>query len=393
MTDAQSQEAAAERHEPAGEAPEPGGAGFRSETAAAVHELRRALDGVIGQLPGPIARASELQHALGVDKALAWRVFNAVGCTDAFAAARYLPRSAGIRSFLVAARRSGVQGAPIEAVTAAVEALEQVVKAHAGDRKRFDMLLASHSVEGKLEADLVHRRTAFEGNTYVWGASADVQLRTAFLAPSEREGYADMANLRGLLGLEFLRPAMSWPVGVTWPRQDDMRTSRRAAIEPLFDLEQVPGDAASLFLSDPGLRIEAHRSEDGGQRYEVSTGEVGATGAVSCVTGDIVRPVGALTAEAGSQEAGAMTTIDGAALHGLTDKLNSLDLTEAEQPPSRPSSLGPVRVMPRSKASASHASTSPGSSRPGARRSSATRWRAAIRATWTWSGPTGTCST
>jgi len=309
VTDAQSQEAAPERQEPAGRAQEPGGSGFRSETAAAVHELRRALDGVIGQLPGPIARASELQHALGVDKALAWRVFNAVGCTDAFAAARYLPRSAGIRSFLVAARRSGVEGAPIEAVTAAVEALEQVVKAHAGDRKRFDMLLASHSVEGKLEADLVHRRTAFEGNTYVWGASADVQLRTAFLAPSEREGYADMANLRGLLGLEFLRPAMSWPVGVTWPRQDDMRTSRRAAIEPLFDLEQVPEDAASLFLSDPGLRIEAHRSEDGGQRYEVSTGEVGATGAVSCVTGDIVRPVGALTAEAGSQEAGAMTTI------------------------------------------------------------------------------------
>ena len=44
MTDAQSQEAAPERQEPGGRAQEPGGSGFRSETAAAVHELRRALD-------------------------------------------------------------------------------------------------------------------------------------------------------------------------------------------------------------------------------------------------------------------------------------------------------------------------------------------------------------
>ncbi len=282
---------------------------FGSETSKAVHELRRLLDAVINLLPGPISRASELQHALEVDKALAWRVFNAVECPDAFTAARYLPRSAGIRSFLMAARKKGVDPAALEQVSVAVEALDRVVKSHAGDRKRFDMLLASHSVEGKREADLAHRRTAFEGNTYIWGASADVQLRSAFLAPSAKDGFADMANLRGLLGLEFLRPAMSWPVGITWPRQDDMRTSREASIEPLFDMGDASEEVASLFFSDPSLRVESRNSDEGGLQYMVSTGEVGATGAISCVTGDVVRPVGALTAEEGSREGGAMATI------------------------------------------------------------------------------------
>ncbi|MDG1049720.1 MAG: hypothetical protein P8R46_05885 [Planctomycetota bacterium] len=282
---------------------------FGSETSKAVHELRRLLDAVINLLPGPISRASELQHALEVDKALAWRVFNAVECPDAFTAARYLPRSAGIRSFLVAARKKGVDPAALEQVSVAVEALDRVVKSHAGDRKRFDMLLASHSVEGKREADLAHRRTAFEGNTYIWGASSDVQLRSAFLAPSAKDGFADMANLRGLLGLEFLRPAMSWPVGITWPRQDDMRTSREASIEPLFDMGDASEEVASLFFSDPSLRVESRNSDEGGLQYMVSTGEVGATGAISCVTGDVVRPVGALTAEEGSREGGAMATI------------------------------------------------------------------------------------
>ena len=279
------------------------------DTATAVHELRRCLDAVISLLPGQISRASELQHALEVDKALAWRVFNGVECSDAFSAARYLPRSAGIRSFLLAARKKGVEAAPLERVTAAVEALDCVVKSHAGDRKRFDMLLASHSVEGKREADRTHRRTAFEGNSYIWGASADVQFRSAFLAPSATDGFADMANLRGLLGLEFLRPAMSWPVGITWPRQDDMRTSREASIEPLFDMGNASEEVASLFFSDPSLRVEARTSDTGGMQYMVSTGEVGATGAISCVTGDVVRPVGAVTAEEGSREGGAMATI------------------------------------------------------------------------------------
>ena len=289
--------------------PIPSNSGFESEASTAIHALRRHLDGVMSLLPGPITRASELQHALEVDKALAWRVFNAVECPDAFTAARYLPRSAGIRSFLVAARRKGVESSSLERVNAAVEALDRVVKSHAGDRKRFDMLLAAHSVEGRQEADLAHRRIAFEGNSYVWGASADVQLRSAFLAPSADRGFADMANLRGLLGLEFLRPAMSWPVGITWPRQDDLRTTREASIEPLFDLDDAPDDAASLFFSDPGLRVESRVSEGGGRQYMVSTERVGATGAISCVTGDVVRPVGPLTAEEGSRNAGAMATI------------------------------------------------------------------------------------
>lgn len=298
-----------ERTVPIRSATEGPSSGFEADASAAIHDLRRRLDAVIELIPGRITRASELQHALGVDKALAWRIFNAVECSDAFAAARYLPRSAGIRSFLLAVRRKGLEGKPLEDVSEAVEALDRVVRSHAGDRKRFDMLLASHSVEGRREADLVHRRTAFEGNSYVWGASADVQLRTAFLAPSAQEGYADMANLRGLLGLEFLRPAMSWPVGVTRARQDDMRTTREAAIEPLFDLDEVPAEAASLFFSDPGLRVEAQLGPEGGRQYMVSTADVGAKGAVSCVTGDIVRPVGSLTAEEGSREAGAMATV------------------------------------------------------------------------------------
>ncbi|MFT6830301.1 MAG: hypothetical protein ACJAZN_000455, partial [Planctomycetota bacterium] len=51
---------------------------------------------------------NEPPQALGIDKALDWRVYSAVQCYDSFAAARFLLPAAGIRSVLVAARRSGV---------------------------------------------------------------------------------------------------------------------------------------------------------------------------------------------------------------------------------------------------------------------------------------------
>lgn len=307
-------------------------AAFEVASTAAIGELRRRLGDVIDALPGPVSRASELQHALGIDKALGWRVYNAVQCNDSFAAARFLPGAAGIRSFLVAARRSGVSKAITSQVSDAQEQLDRVIKIHAGDRKRFDMLVAAHTREGRHEADLLHRRAAYEGNTYVWGSSAQVQLRTAFLAPSAKRGYADMANLRGLIGLELLRPALRWPLGLTLPRQDDLRTSRKAVVEPLFDVTNASAEEAELFLSDPGIRIETRVTDEGGYQYDVVPSEIGLTGAVSCVMGDVVRPVGALSPEEGSAQAGAMVNVSCPARLLIFDFLVHRDLFGGADP-------------------------------------------------------------
>ncbi|MEZ6015511.1 MAG: hypothetical protein R3F49_10380 [Planctomycetota bacterium] len=282
---------------------------FLGHATAAIGEVRRHLAAVIEALPGPIARASELQHLLGIDKALGWRVFNAVQCVDAFAAARYLPGSGGLRSFLRAARRKGAPEPLLSAVEEAARALDRIAREHAGDRKRFDMLLAAHSHEGRQAADLVHRRKAFEGNCYVWGASADVLLRSAFIAPSATPGFADMANLRGLVGLELLRPALRWPIAQTAPVQDDLRTPRSAVVESLYDIETPSSEEAAIFLSDPSLKIEARATPEGSRQYSLVLDDVGRVGAATCVTGDVVRCVGNLAPEDGSRLAGALVAV------------------------------------------------------------------------------------
>lgn len=261
---------------------------FKEHTADAVGRVRRSFAEIVDALPQPITRASELQHTLSIDKILGWRIYNVIRCADPFAAARYIPGTSGVKSFLGAARKQGVPSTLIDTAETALAEYDKLARVHAGNRKRLDMLLAAHSDEGRAEVEVAHRRLAYEANSFIWGASADTQIRMNFMSFSQTPGQLDLARLGGLIGLQRLRPNVRWPLGTAMCTDDVGGTNPPYTIEPIYDVENPDRAAARLFMSQPRPEIECKRNR-GMLSWELLPGAVGKTSAINCVIGEIMR--------------------------------------------------------------------------------------------------------
>ena len=264
---------------------------FDVHTINAVGRIRRTFTEIIDALPQSIARASELQHTLKIDKGLSWRIFNVIRYPNPFDAARYIPGTGGVRIFLQAAQKQGVPASLTDTAAAALADYQKLVRIHAGNRKQLDRMLAAHSKENRAEMDVAHRRLAYEANSYIWGVSAEVQLRTSFVSFSETPGWVDLASLRGLIGLQRLRPDVRWPLGVARCRTDTGMIASDSTLEPLYDVVNPDDVAGKLFMSQPRPKIEFSRAY-GALQWTLSPGPAGKTGAVTCVTGEIKRQGG-----------------------------------------------------------------------------------------------------
>ncbi|MGD8451924.1 MAG: hypothetical protein PVJ57_08905 [Phycisphaerae bacterium] len=261
---------------------------FDEHTVDAVGRIRRTFTEIIAALPQSITRASELQHTLKIDKGLSWRIFNVIRYPNPFDAARYIPGTGGVRIFLRAAKKQGVPVALTETAAAALADYDNLVRIHAGSRRRLDRMLAAHSDEGRAEMDLAHRRLAYEANSYIWGVSAEAQLRASFVNFSKTPGRVDHAAMRGLVGVQRLRPDVRWPLGLARCRTDSGVVPSDAPFEPLYDVENPDDVAAKLFMSQPRPKLEySHVAES--LQWTLSPGRAGKTGAVTCITGEIVR--------------------------------------------------------------------------------------------------------
>lgn len=265
---------------------------FEEQTADAVARVRQAFVNILRALPQPVRRACELHRALRIDKGLGWRIFKVIGSRDPFAAARYVPGASGVKIFLQAAQKQGVPVALTDSVTAAISDYRKLQRVHAGNRKRLDMLLAAHSDEGRAELDAAHRRLAYEGSSYVWGASADVHFRTTVVGFSETPGELDVTTFGGLIGLQRLRSELRWLLKRDVCTDDEgKQVPATFTVEPLYDAEHPDETAAKLFMSSPPPRIVCRRIGRTLQ-WELLPSPVGRTRAVSCVTGAIMRRCG-----------------------------------------------------------------------------------------------------
>ncbi|MGD8454513.1 MAG: hypothetical protein PVJ57_22080 [Phycisphaerae bacterium] len=302
-----------------------GPASFEQQTAETIARVRRAFADIVRALPQPITRACELHQTLQIDKVLGWRVYNVIRCSDPFAAARYVPGTSGVKIFLRAAQKRGVPPALTETATAALSDYQKLQRVHAGNRKRLDMLLAAHSDEGRAEVDIAHRRLAFEGNCYIWGASADVQFRTTFMGFSQTSGELDIATLGGLIGLQRLRPDVRWPLGKATCTNDAGEAIPAYTNEPIYDVQHPDETALKLFMSHPQPRIECRRTEQV-LKWELLPGPVGKTGAVSCVTGEIMRRCGPIRRREGEASATYVTRVHTPAELLIVDHIVHRDL-------------------------------------------------------------------
>lgn len=269
---------------------------FEEHARQALLDVKGALAELVDALPGHITRPHELAKCLSIDMKLAWKVSRAAHCSDPFMAVQHIPGTAALEVFLKAAVSHNVPAKRILAVKAAMQEFERLIDVHAGDRATLEMMLLSYASEDRQRADLTHRRAAFAANSYLWGIQARTQLKADFMYPATERGRLDIATLRGFVGLRRIRANVPWVIARARVADDQGKVLQPFAREPLDPVADDPdgSTAAPLlreFCSTPLPRFRRVSGPHGFLDDELVEGEVGKTGAVTCLTGEVTRSV------------------------------------------------------------------------------------------------------
>jgi hypothetical protein len=270
---------------------------FEIDAQQVIASVRNAFAAILDSLPGHVARAHEVSKAFGVHKKLGWQIANVVYEPNLFAAAHHIPGATSVKRFLDAAAERRVNRELIACAEEAVSGFQQLIETHAGDRESLHMMLATSADESSQDERIELRRLAFVGNSSIWGVQAKAQLRAHFLHPGTRDGWLDVASIRGFVGFQRLRRDVPWLV--TRMRVDNdtdapRQQPERAPLDP-GAAQEHEGQGVPLlrpFCSQPLPQFRRTVTPDGFVQDELLGGPIGRTAAIDCFTGEICRNLG-----------------------------------------------------------------------------------------------------
>jgi hypothetical protein len=179
---------------------------FEQDASDALRNVRASLANLIGSIGEKILRPTDLQKALDVDSKLSWQVFNVISESDIMAAAKLVPGDPSLKRLIQAARNRGVSDNLCEGVRHAIAEFNAVVDRHADDREEFDFMASSAaSGPAAAAAELGFRRTAFRGESHIWGISIDCAASTTIARLLEDGLTTDEASILNTRGWRRLR--------------------------------------------------------------------------------------------------------------------------------------------------------------------------------------------
>ncbi|MDX2147374.1 MAG: hypothetical protein SFZ23_07605 [Planctomycetota bacterium] len=257
-----------------------------------ITSLRSAFSGVLGSVPDRLSKAADVARVFELSRKLGWQVWKVVSATDPLTASQHLPGAAAIEVFLDAAQKKGASGDAIARARAALGRLDALVTTHAGDRSSLDMMLGALAHEGRDQADEHHRRTAFRGNSSIWGCQLRTRLVTHVLRPSSDGERIDIAIVNGLFGLRRVREDVRrtlLSMGVRDALAAADAKAARQTIGPgvVLDSCHPPAPLLGAFCSQPIPKLRAIDHPDGYVALEVTEWPLGETGSISVVTGEL----------------------------------------------------------------------------------------------------------
>lgn len=191
-------------------------------------------------------------------------------------------------TFLAAARKRGVTEELIQAAATAVADFENLVPAHADDRRSLELMLLGCSTRPDDDAEAALRRSAFLSNAVTWGVQAKTRLVAYMLAPSADESRFDLVRVRGYTGFRRNRPNQAWIVSYIRSTTDNWGTLPDSP-EPIEDTGGLPVPLLRKFCSHPLPEFRRRAGTEGCVVDELAPGRVGNTGAVTFFTGEITR--------------------------------------------------------------------------------------------------------
>lgn len=258
----------------------------------AVQAVRGSLIRLYNAVQADPAAPQEAARRFGLNKNLTWKISRIMGAEDGLSAIQHMPGPAGMDILLSTFEAKGAPVDSIDAVRQALREFDDVVTAHAGDREHLQLILDSMGLAGsgpRLESS---RELAFRGNSGIWGIQARARIVNAMLTPArESPGNLDITMVGGFVGLQRLRPEVTWPLFKFRGYRDDGTHER-------FEPEWVEPDATGLLpsgmlgrFSTSGAPLIAAVRDGTTIQHILQRGPVGNSGAFDCFFGRISRGV------------------------------------------------------------------------------------------------------
>ncbi|HMN95542.1 MAG TPA: hypothetical protein PKC43_04890 [Phycisphaerales bacterium] len=284
---------------------------FESAAAASLLGLRSALTDLLHSVGADPLRPQQIARTHRLNKNLTWKISRIVGAELIAEIAAHLPGPAALDILLEAMERAGAPPERCEAVRDAAVRLGDLIARHAGDRATLAVMLDELS-PSPLRADRLEaaRRSAFLGNSAIWGVQARARVICYALVPSREPGaphdagVVDIVRISALLGFRRLRGSVRWPLfqAVFYNDDGSPRSFRTVPIDPP---QTVPvgasGDRAACpligsFCSTPMPVIEAVKTRTG-LRFELPDGPVGTSHAIDVVLSDAIVAAASIHAD------------------------------------------------------------------------------------------------
>lgn len=276
---------------------------FEQDALPVLTALCRTFAEFLRAIPGDIDGPRDLERTLDVDYVLAWRTYRVATAADPAAVGADVPRAAPMRRLLDAARRRRVRAEAVENLRAAYHDFEDLVRRHAGDdpkrgpgarsrsggRAVFDALISGVSKANTPALDLLHRRSAFKSNAYLWGVQAHAALRCVVWHPSAQAHHVDGLLLSGFTHLNALRPG----VPVLLKHHSSVRTVQNGGRgEEATYTPPSPPRTLEEFCSRPIPRLKTSTGNDGYVDIVLEFDGIGKGAAVDYFSLEIARGLG-----------------------------------------------------------------------------------------------------
>jgi hypothetical protein len=258
---------------------------FLSEAASILGAMRRTTARVLAACGGA-ERPVDVAERLGIDRSLAWKMWQVSRGTGAFPSPAHIPGELAVKRFLQAASKHGVPDPMVTQSRNAFEDFQRLITRHAGNRAAVDALLSSFSEEGRTRLETAMRRDGFRANAYLLGVQARAMYQLDAMVNAGDHFMPEVYRVRALVGLRRNRLGVPWIVG---------RTSLVHAEGPSSEVIREPlgvaTESGSAFVlrefcstPEPDIRrriIAGVTAED-----ELQPGRMGQAGAVTVVTGE-----------------------------------------------------------------------------------------------------------
>ncbi|MEZ6016472.1 MAG: hypothetical protein R3F49_15245 [Planctomycetota bacterium] len=168
--------------------------------------LANGLSAMLAGLPKRTTGPQRLAEALGITTVTASRLLKALGQADPVATLQLVPGPKPLREVIAAA---GAAGAPPELCARAlndVEEFDQLIRTHGGDRGALRAMLSAWLPEERRDFEAQRRQTIYKATAELEGVSSELELNAMVLFPSDKPGFIDIVSIKGLLGIDRIRP-------------------------------------------------------------------------------------------------------------------------------------------------------------------------------------------